>query len=370
MDQTQLATLVDRLTGRLVPAFGSTRAQLDQLKRELARALRWQPLEEFTAGGLGLPELIDPEPEAGRAAAGEPSPESMDIANAVFGIPFQAGHERMAFRRDVPAVTSGRAASTPLWAAGQRIDRTLGPFTDHTGKTYWFDFFSALPFTRILRGTDLILLVPLPDGLAPEDAYALAAGTVWIKSRLLTPTAPAGAFTALRIHEGRIAFVPAATAAGGMFVLGTGDECELLLALDPPVHAHAVDTATGDDAEGAAAQPPGHVRIVVRPSRATIVEAGEMRARMFGRNYHFRMNGQPPVFEPLLNRVLVPFDGTESSVSAPTVASALFRISGKAEAMANAWALPVTVTSADRLGAAAGVGAIVIRAGPGLRAAA
>ena len=223
-------------------------------------------------------------------------------------------------------------------------------------------------FVKVIRGSEIILLLPIQDALSVRPEYALTAGSVWIQSRLLAKDAPAGAFTGLRIRDGQLTVNALAAVSGGSIVLGGADECELRLDLDQPSPAFAADTVIGDDAENLTIRLPKGVRIRVKPSSATIEDASEMKMRVYGHDYRFRMNGQPASFEPLLNRILVPYDGSESEVQARTVASTLFRMSGAAPVLANAWALPVTVATVDRLGEAAGIGAIAVKTDAGLRA--
>src|SRR5262249_12004807 len=152
-------------------------------------------------------------------------------------------------RREMPVRTTQNPASVPLWAAGLAVDHTLGPFVDPVGKLYWFDFFRRVRTVTVARGTDLFLQIPVRGFLTAQSQYDLGPGSVWIRSQLLTPAAPGGAFTGLKIKGGRISFTTPPTISGGNILINNPDVCELTLNLDQPVPDVATDTTTGSDAK-------------------------------------------------------------------------------------------------------------------------
>ena len=81
----------------------------------------------------------------------------------------------------------------------------------------WFDVFRPIRQVSIVRApqTAPFLLVPLRGFLIGASTdYILPAGSIWILSRVLTPSAPAGAYSGLRIKGGRLRLSSAPTVSG------------------------------------------------------------------------------------------------------------------------------------------------------------
>ena len=128
MDPARLAALLADVTGHLALARGTSSSRLARLKEELAGVLQTQPVEEVTATASNLLDLMQKPSELSHLAA-------VDSGTSV-PPPIPPATPMRVFRREVPAITNQYAASVPAWAAGQRVDHTLGPFVDRVGKHF------------------------------------------------------------------------------------------------------------------------------------------------------------------------------------------------------------------------------------------
>ncbi len=369
MEQKNIADLIATLTDGLLPAKNVSKKQLDTLKAALAETLQVQNITEILPeNGLLLDKinqqshplqpsdlLTDPPTHLLNK---QPNQPAIDQPN-MFRV----------FRREVPVKTSQYAASVPIWAAGQMVDHTLGPFTDTFGKLFWFDFYKRVHHVTVARGSDLFLQIPIKGFLSAHLHYHLPAGSVWVRSQLISASAPSGAFTGLKIKGGDIYFKQPVTISGGAIIIAGGDDCELLLDLDQSVDTPAIGTSTGDDAKNQTLQLPQKVKIICSAGGVTISEAGDMSLEVYGSAYKFtKDNAVAPIFDAILNRILIGYKGNGNIFSAPSVRSPLFQISETAMISGNYWALPVTVNIITQLGEAAGIGAVVLKLKSGIKA--
>ena len=369
MDQKNLTDIVAALTSNLTPSKIISNKQLEDLKIELLSSLQVQDIQDILPGGINRFDKISLQPMF----------SSSDLLRFLETLINETNKEVIqgektdpslyrVFRREVPVLTSQYKASVPKWAAGQVVDHTLGPFIDNLGRWYWFDFYKRVHNVTVARGSDLFLQIPVRGLLSAHQHYKLSAGSVWLRSQLITASAPAGAYTGLKITGGEINFKNPVTISGGTLIISGSDTCELLLDLDQPIDNPAMDSSTGDDAKNQTLQLPQKVKIICSVSGVTFSEAGDMTLETYGSAYKFTKDNYAPSFEPILNRILIPFIGTVSNFSAPIVKSASFQLSETAPIIGNYWSLPVTVSAINLLGDAAGIGAIAIKTKPGLKA--
>ncbi len=385
MKQKNISDYLKTLTYGLAPANNVPKKQLETLNAALTDVLQHQIISEILPNGVsnfdkinalaktvqtresGVHKLIDP-PTGKGVLQYAPTSEQ----------PITSNSEYRVFRREVPIKTSQYEASVPKWAAGQAVDYTLGPFTDNFGKLFWFDFYKLIHYVSVVRGSDVFLQIPIRGFLSAHQHYNLPAGSVWIRSQLITASAPVGAYTGLKIKGGAINFKKAVTISNNSIIIVGGDECELLLDLDQRTAVADVSTSTGDDAKNQNIQLPTKVRIICSAGTTTILEAGDMFLETYGTAYKFvKDNAVAPSFDPILNRILVAYNNNVPTFSAPPLSSphfggkeggALFQLSETAAIAGNYWALAVTVSAITQLGEAAGIGAIAIKVKPGLKA--
>jgi hypothetical protein len=322
--------------------------------RDLDDALTSASLMERAAapGALeaDLDELVSEPTEGPTAISGIDAPEGYDVAI-----------------RSVPFKTSTNPLATPAFAAGRRVERTIGPVRDSAGREIWIDLLLRTRQVGVVRGagTEPLLLVPLRGPLRAGASIRLGSGSVWIQARLLAPAAPPGAYCGIRIKGGRLRLSAPATSSGGNLIIGAGHVATLEIETDP-VAASTTAGAPGADGHAVRSDPPAMARFVFEPAGGRLDAADDAQIRALGTTLKLAHRIAPADLDPLINRVVLPFDLTPQSFVTRRVRSELFAVTGEAPIVGGGWALPLTIAAPASLGAAAGVGGLAAVLGPGL----
>jgi hypothetical protein len=368
MENINISSALLQLTGNLSPTTGSSEKELLQLRSDLIDVLKSQSVNEILApGSRNLHKIFSSMPFITKDAT-----VSLDeILRKVPSVPEDERRlfNKRVFRREIPVITSQLLSSVPEWAAGQKISYTLGPFADSFGKIFWYDFYLFQRQIQVARGNAgaIFLSVPVSGLLSPSNLHNLDEGSVWFISNQLSSSAPAGAFTGLRIKKGKLIINGAVSVSGDTIVIGNNDSCRLDLELDQPVDAPALDTNTGDDAKSLNITLPVKIALEFTPGLVTLSQSDSMFAEIYGATYKFNYEGQTGQFDSVVHRILIPFRCNVSKVTIANVKSQLFQPSKTARIMIGGWALPLTITgNINQLGEASGIGAICIAAEEGL----
>jgi hypothetical protein len=309
--QDPLARLAE-WTGSLRPSSRATAADLQVARERLAACLLGGQAEDVSsAAGAGDPDRpapwdLDPQVLAALTAA-------LDAARAGAAREDLGRTSLRAFRRALPVLTGGVAASVPRWADGWAVDQTLGPFLGVDGRPFWFDFRRVVLQIQVVRGPGGAVVLTIPPASRPRagdpSQYELPRGSLWIASPLLARTAPAGGFTGLPIRDGLLDFGAPPTAAAGVLQAPAGATLVLRLTLDPPAVATGPGLGPGADASAASADVPAEVTIALPPGGVGAVRAAaDARLMAYGDAVALTFAaGGPLSYDPSLNRILVPF---------------------------------------------------------------
>ena len=330
MVEQKITLLADALTTSMQAGSKTVSKQLDQLKKELPAVLQTQPLSELFPGGLTSFEQFALQPAIEKITATPATSKTVGDSQIE---KISGAAEFRVVRREVPAITTQFIGSTPSWAAGQAIDHTLGPFTDGQGKFTWWDFYKILQNIVVQIGANQYLMIPLRGLLTSQQLYKLSAGTVWIRSNLISPLAPSNGFTGLTIRGGTITFSAPVTISGGnIIVAGITDSFELDLDLDQPKDAPANDTSTGEDARKLTIQLPQKLMMAFNVSSGKIVGAGDMGEEVYGNSFSMAFKNAIPTYNAQLGRILVSYTGNPANprMDITKSLSKLFQVSGQA----------------------------------------
>jgi hypothetical protein len=283
-----------------------------------------------------------------------------------------AGERTPAFRierRDLPIAGLSVPGFSPPATSGAAIERTFGPFLTRDNRKVWFDLFRMAAFVSVVRapGGAPILFAPVHDLPGNGISYSLDAGSVWISSRLLAATAPAGVVSGLRITRGRIEFSSPATEVGTTIHADAGAIVTLTIQLDQGAEP-AVGAGPGADARALRLEFPREVTFVFAPASVDVRMEAESRIRLYGSSLRLRRNAEPPAYEAAISRLLVPCDANQPTLQTTDVRSQLFQPSGAAQISKAAWALPITFVPPTSLTEAAGAGGLLVAVEAGLRA--
>jgi hypothetical protein len=371
MDHASLLLNLSALSGGLRPGRGARDSDLQE-----ALALSAYEILRGRGAGLTARPFGDASSLYSPAPAGPVDASAfVNIAeSAIAGLAADpaAFADIRVFRREHPILTPQLPDSVPSWAAGWAVERTLGPFLDAAGRSYWFDIRRILHQVQVTGGPGGIVLLIVPLAIPqPAATYVLPAGTVWIRSKLIAADAVEGAFTGLLITEGVLKLSNPPTIAAGAIVLNITTELELDLKLQEPGISSSPLTGPGGDARAAKVSLPASVTI--RGSAAgtgTITQAGTGSLTAYGTTANLTFTAAAAHYDAQVNRILVPFSTGTPTFSAATVHSDLFDPAGNAPVSAAFWALPAAVPTGGpaQLGAAEGIGGLALRLAPGLSA--
>ena len=372
MDRLELLERLAASTGGLTPARGVSSAELVELRQLLAADLRASaaaaaPARSSMSAAIAHDRValdniaVGTRAELERAVdASAPIIDPDDIAPAA---------PRVA-RRTLPFLSSAEPDSLAEWAAGRKVERTLGPFVDRDGRLVWFDIFAIVRQVSLVRAPSSAPLLTLPlrgFSLGAATSYELPAGSVWILSRALSAAAPAGAYSGVRIKKGRLRLSSAPTIAGLTLTIPNGARVTLELELDPPASTAPAATP-GQDAHASRVKVPETATFVFTAAGGVLRAAGDASLKVFGAAFALQRKSAAATYEASLNRVLLPFDSRPVDLAIASSQSKLFEVEGSAKVTLSAWALPVAVVEASQLGHAAGAGALVLGTEAGLDA--
>jgi hypothetical protein len=369
MDQQLLASKLIDLTGNLLPTPEASSTDLQDVRRSLAFSL--SQIRADTIERQSLLETFNQVPiEQIESSVMSELQEIVDqTLNQIQENPSQSPGFRV-FRRELPILTSQDPASVPLWAVGRTIERTVGPFLDLSGKPVWFDFYQMDQQVQVVRlpGAQPFLILPIPKLLLQSRAsYALPAGSIWIASQLLASSAPAGAYTGLRILGGTFSLSNPPTVAASVLKVAFGVTCTLTLQLEQPEPLGAI-LGPGVDGSNVLIQIPAEATFVFPQIRTAVANVADASIRLYGTEIRLQRSRGFPSYEPALNQILIPFEATPAQFEVAECRSHLVQLSGVAPIQYGAWALPVAITEPHNLGEASGAGAIAIKVKAGLRA--
>lgn len=380
MNTQNLRELLGGLSGHLVTDSPRQEQEGDELHELLARSLLPEDVREIKRSSFAFEQ------------ADLFSAENIPTARAEI---IQAVAERRAtgdaeaefrvFARELPVRSTQLHASTPLWAGGAAVERTLGPFLHADGRQFWFDFIriERLVALYVQGTTDPVLLfkirtrpifIDINQPFAADSAsrYELVAGSIWINSRLLATNAPAGYYTGLTIEDGTIQLSAPPQALNGKLTAAKSTVVRVNLRLRQPDVTNADPTSPyGMDARAATIQLPE--KFAFRFSGAagsTFDDVSESAWNVYGDDATFRWDApHTGSYDDQLHRVLIPLVCSAQQFTIRDAQSRFNTLSGEAGIKASAWALPAAPIDVAQPTPAAGIGGLLVRCRRGLASA-
>jgi hypothetical protein len=288
--------------------------------------------------------------------------------------PGGGGEGLLVHRRSLPVFTTRSAASLPSWAAGLRIDRSLGPFVDSAGRHTWIDIFRPIRHVRLVRaaGAAPFLTLPItparvgPGRRPPATSFQVPAGSIWFASQLLAAAAPVGSYSGLRVTGGTIRFSQPVPIAADEIVVPAAVTIELDVELEQ--QPAGTGTGPGGDARAAKVAVPSRIRLTITAGGATLETSDTARLLAYGFDTELAFRPGPVRYLPDLHRLAVPFTASSGPFVISQVTSHLFVPGGSAAIGDAAWGLPVAVINPASLGEASGVGSLLLWLDDGLGA--
>ena len=328
-------------TGNLRTAAGTTNAELDDLRSAFAASLRTGQL----ASEVGSLASVSPVSSAVRQDLNYFATQATTSTQRTL----LARREFITAERDVVE-----------WAAGMQPARTFGPFIDEVGRTHWFDLFVPAKAFRILRGDQILLLLPVGTRKREgELSLSVAAGTVWIRADQLTSESPANAWVGLRVKAGTLEYTQPSTISDSEMSVLPPAILKLRIDLDPP-STPGPAAGAGSEATNANASLPVSAAFDFGSLGVEKIATTSSSIAAYGNHANLTRSPAQPFYEPLLHMVLIPMQADLDSISIGEVHSTLFRPIGSAPIEKAAWGLTTTISNPDDLAIAAGSGSLVL----------
>ena len=373
MDLLEFAVyLLVALTGGLRTSAGATAAQLETVRRLIARCVFLHQTEPFVAGETEA--FFSQQTALLFADESELEPDELahlrDICTSVQAElesdPGQTLDMRV-FRRELP-VNAELPEARPAWAVGAAVDQTIGPFTSLDHRPVWFDVYRTTQFVSLVNAAVGAPVAFLPRvALQEATDYEFPAGTVWLSAQMLASSAPQDGYCGVRVAGANLRVNGLAEVDVSAIHFAPGSELRLELELDPPAHPIDLVESALHPARITATYPT-RLTILISAGGVEIEDLSDAEVGVFGANVVLRFErGTSATYDAGLGRILVDFTPQAAEVTVAAEA-ALLQLSGTTTITHAAWALPIARPHERRLCAASGAGAIALTLEAGLAA--
>ncbi|MDB5133533.1 MAG: hypothetical protein JWP37_136 [Mucilaginibacter sp.] len=216
-----------------------------------------------------------------------------------------------------------------------------------------------LPVTITLFG------LQLPN---QDTHYPVAAGSIWILSKLLCSSAPAGMYTGLTISGGTISFNQELALTNKAITMPAGAVCSLALNLQQPVDTTVSPDNIGIDAMNAKVQLPTQFSFNLTESGIGIVSIAQASWQLYGSVNTFQYDpGQSPIYNPVLNGIYIGCKVSDPTFTVSQCDSTFFTIKGTSPILDGYWELPVAAIDITLANVATGTGSLAVICGTGLQ---
>ncbi len=286
------------------------------------------------------------------------------------------------FRREVPVREQLLYNSVADWAAGSKVDHSLGPFTGNDGRKFWYDFYPIEKLvTLYMQGiTEPVLLFKIkqsgrltaitnaPVRASLTKTYSLGKGTIWINSKFLAPNSPSATYTGLLIKDGKITLNQTPQDVNNKLTVPAGTNVSVSLNLDQPKVTDAdTNSEYGKDAREMQLQLPETLSFHFSANGRTIDNVGNASWNLYGQKIQFEwMANQQTVYDTQLQRIFFPFKSSEQNVVIQKNESDFHKLSKEAAIQKSGWILPVAAIDISQPTAAAGIGEMLVQCKNGL----
>ncbi|MEZ5107032.1 MAG: hypothetical protein R2757_21180 [Draconibacterium sp.] len=286
------------------------------------------------------------------------------------------------FRREVPVREQLLYNSVADWAAGSKVDHSLGPFTGIDGRQFWYDFypveklmtlyiqgiaepvllFKVKPIGRLVATPNLVVRASL------TKTYSLAKGSIWINSRFLAPNSPMGTYCGLTILNGKITLTQTPQEVNNKLTVPAATNISVSLNLDQPEDTAAkAESEYGKDAREMKLQLPEILNFHFSGNGRTIDKVGNASWNLYGQEMQFEwVANQQTVYDNQLQRIYFPFNPDKQNFVIQQNQSDFHFLEREAPIQKSGWVLPVATIDTSQPTAAAGIGEMYVQCKQGL----
>jgi hypothetical protein len=285
------------------------------------------------------------------------------------------------FVREVPVRTTQLKTSVPAWAAGAKVEKTIGPLQREDGRLVLIDFYKVVkllglyqqnsPLPVILFQAEFQTKLVQPVNSPPIEVtkdYKIVAGSVWIRADMLAQTAPTNRYAGLKVVSGKIQLSQNPVLQNGKLVLGAQTGVQVSLDLAQTDAVADPKKKYGKDGLDAKVQTPGKLAFSFTGStKAQIASVGEGSAELYGQKFVFQQKNAAPSYNTQASRLLIPMTSNQSEIKPAKQKSPLLEFSESALLKGAFWAIPAAELDVDNPLEAAGTGGFLLEGKTGLK---
>lgn len=349
MEKDQLESLLSNVFGHLNAEKSSEKKQWDEGIPLLAKSLLIQDSQEiqeesfsFENSELFFQERIPKKKielirkEADKATVKEDDPRLK------------------AFVREVPVKSTQIRASTPKWAAGAKVVKSIGPLKRVDGRVVIIDFFRVTKLVGIYQQNSnlpvLLFKATFKESkvkkinAAPIEVtknYDVAAGSFYVRADMLANNAPNSRYVGFLVKDGRIQLSADPVLQGEKLILAATTSVQVSLDLDQAPNPANAKSKHGKDAFEAKINTPTKLNFsFTGASKIQLKEISDAQCIVYGEKASFKRSNKVPKYNSQLSRLLIPFDCSESEFAPKKQKSPMVEFSGSAPIQDSWWAIP------------------------------
>ena len=382
MESQHISSALKRLIGHLKIETAEDQKKLNQLKKSLSKSVIEEKIERlrqtefsFEKSDLFSDDLIS-------------DIQKKSISSIVNNrLKKKEATKYKVFRREIPVREPLLHSSVAEWAAGSKVDHSLGPFLNEDGRRFWYDFYLIEKLTALyMQGVaNPVLLFKIKEGGPvvasrgvghrnisvigrPSRTYSLVKGSIWINSRFLAPNAPEGTYAGLTINSGKITLSNSPQNINDKLTVSANTTVKVELNLDQQESKDA-DTKSkyGKDARAMQLQLPEILEFHFSGNGRTIDNAGSASWNLYGQKMGFEwIKNQQTMYDAQIHRIVFPFKSSEQNINIQSNESEFHKLAKEAEIQKSGWVLPVASVDISEPTVAAGTGAMYVQCKKGL----
>jgi hypothetical protein len=352
VDPAGLLSYLDSTTGDLQPGDAGADA-LHNLRKRLALSVRNAALPPsagpLTQGAACLEAQL-------RLAIAESREETLPVETTITLV-----------RRDTPLPLTALQPDQGAFD-GQAASRVYGPFLDALDRRIWFDEFLTAPNLRVMWAGQASAALVLPSVIALPGATHLSFGpcSIWVLSRMLASTAPAGVYAGWKAVSATVDLSAAGALAGNALTLPEGATIHLTIA--PDNSELAPPPGPGVDAGEASVERPSKAEFFLTSAGLTSLPAAAAKITILAATVALVRSPAAPVYDPVIGRVSIPFTPDHAALHV-TAKSTLCTVSGTGKIVSAGWCPTSSNATPDLLGDAGSGGMFAVQAQGSLQAA-
>lgn len=286
-----------------------------------------------------------------------------------------------AFVREVPVRSTQIRASVPAWAAGAKVEKSIGPLAKADGRFVVIDFFRITKLISIYQQNSnlpVILFKALfqepkikPAQTPPIEVskiYDVVAGSFYIRADMLASNAPNDRYAGIKVKDGKLQLSANPVLQGERLILAANTGVQVQLELDQTVDALKTKKKHGIDAFEAKVQTPGSLNFLFSgSSKAQISESGSAEWSVYGQKASFSRANKAPTYNTQLSRLLIPYSCSVAEFAPKKQKSPMVGIQESAPVSASWWAIPAAKLDVSAPLEVAGSGGILQELKSGLK---